>query len=369
MELSIVGNTRTKTSYENKPLQITKRAVVYITKLCNVKCSFCYYRYEDNPSHTPFENIKAILEKFCREYKIKYVDITGGEPTVHPQIIEIIKCTLEYGIKPTVITNAQRPKIISKLIDNGLEDILVSVQGFGNKHDDVVGKKGAFNKVMETLLILNEREFGFRTNTVLTHNSCSNIEELADLFIELSPRIVNLISFNPYEGSLWRDRINNEFQIPYTLQAEAAKKAIDILSDAGIWVNVRYIPLCFMKGYEKHVCNFLQLQYDPYEWEYTASNRLSSDQVADLTDNAVSICNLGTTPKEKFYYFMMQGIIKDNKTVDACQECSNFYICDHIYSQYINKYGVSEYTPFQGEVLTDPMYYRKTDRRWGILKE
>jgi MoaA/NifB/PqqE/SkfB family radical SAM enzyme len=353
---------------ENKPLQITKRGVVYITKMCNVKCCFCYYKYGDNLGHTPFDNIKRILEKFKKEYNIEYVDITGGEPTIHPQIIEIIKSSLEYGIKPTVITNAQKTKTISKLIDNGLEDILVSIQGLGSKHDEAVNKKGAFNKVMETLLILKDRGFGFRTNTVLTNYSCPDIEAMAELFIELSPRIVNLISFNPYEGSLWKDRNNNEFQLSYTLQAKATRKAIDILSYAGIWVNVRYIPFCFMKGCEKHVCNFLQLQYDPYEWEYTASNGLSADQISNLTDKAVTSCSFGTDKKEKFYYFAMQRIIKNNKTVAACRECSNINICDHIYSQYINEFGENEYVPFKGEVLKDTMHYRKTDRRWGILK-
>jgi MoaA/NifB/PqqE/SkfB family radical SAM enzyme len=353
---------------KKQPVKITKRAVLYVTKLCNASCKFCYYRFEGIRKHTPLGDIKKKLKKIKEDYSVEYIDITGGEPTIHPHIVHIVKAACNTGIKPTVITNAQKTDIISRLIDNGLEDLLVSVHGFKNGHDEVVGISGAYKKVIKTLTMLKSKSFEFRLNTVLTKYSCRDVESIANAFVEIHPRMVNLISFNPYEGSLWRDKKKIDFQVDYTIQGEAAKKMIDILVKAEIWVNVRYIPLCFMKGYEKHVCNFLQLQYDPYEWEYSSSNRLSKTEIDKLTEEAVAANRFGKTRKEQFYQHMMHNIIKDNKKVTECQGCSLVKICDHVYSQYLNEFGRRGYKKVEGKKIEDPMFFRKLDARWAILK-
>ena len=40
------------------------------------------------------------------------------------------------------------------------------------------------------------------------------------------------------------------------------KQAIDIASSSIPKITVRYIPFCFMKDYEKYICDFPQLPYD-----------------------------------------------------------------------------------------------------------
>jgi len=340
-------------------IEITKRSVLYVTKLCNANCKFCYFRFEGVQKHSPFNELKNTLINYKTKYGIKFVDITGGEPTIHPQIKDIIKVSCIIGIKPTVITNAQRPDIIQGMINNGLDDLLISVHGFENNHDKVLGVKGAFDKVIEIFHLLNSNSFDFRINTVLTKYSCKDSELLANLFIKYKPRIVNLISFNPYEDSLWRDKANLDFQVDYSVQSDAAKKIINMLDETNIRVNVRYVPFCFMKGYEKYVCNFLQLPYDQYEWDYASSNNLTDSEIEKLTQEAIKFKRFGNTDKEKFYQHMMHNIIKDNKKVQECIHCSLNKICDLIYTQYINEFGNYGYNRFEGKKLEDPMHFKK----------
>lgn len=355
---------------DKNPINITKRSVLYITKLCNARCKFCYYRFEDphTKKHLSLSEIIKTLEKYKEQYGIEYVDISGGEPTIHPNIVDIVKASCLIGIKPTIITNAQLPNIISKLIDNGLEDVLVSIHGYKEWHDSVVGRQGAFDKILETLRMLKSRSFEFRINTVLTKFSCEKAKSLANLYVKLAPRMVNLISFNPYEDSLWRDSKNLDFQVDYPTQAKAARVIIDTLEKAGIWVNVRYLPLCFLQGYEEHVCNFLQLPYDPYEWEYSSYNNLSLEEITSHTGKAVKKERFGKTEREQFYQHMMHNIIKDNKKIEKCHKCSLVEICDHIYSQYLNEYGDKGYEAIIGEKVIDSMHFRELDRRWENLK-
>ena len=352
-----VGNIKTE-EMKKLSVEITKRSVLYATKLCNANCKFCYFRFERNRKHTPFGELISILKSFKRTYGIKFVDITGGEPTTHPQIKDIVKESCEIGIKPTIITNAQRPDIISEILHSGIDDFLISVHGFKGNHDEVVGRIGAFTQIEETFKLLNFKSFGFRVNTVLTKYSCDDAESLANFFVKYKSRIVNLISFNPYEDSLWRDKNNLSFQVDYSTQANAAKKMIDILDKAKIWVNVRYIPFCFMKGYEKHVCNFLQLPYDPFEWDYISANNLSEAEIEILTKEAIKNKRFGNTSKEKFYQHVMHNIIKDNKQVKECNSCSLNEICDFIYKQYINEFGDHGYKKYGGKKIQNPMHFK-----------
>jgi MoaA/NifB/PqqE/SkfB family radical SAM enzyme len=349
-------------------MEITKRAVLYITTDCNLACGFCYFRFARRSGHAVLSDVTHRLDVLKEQHSMEYVDLTGGEPTLHPQVIDIVTSARRRDLLPTIISNGIRSDLLSALIDSGLEDLLLSVHGVGHNHDISVNVEGAFNTLLRTVSLLRNKGFGFRTNTVLTRHSCDNADELALFLRNIAPRIVNLISFNPYENSAWRNKHSNDFQCCYRDQAATATRIIDILEPAGIWANVRYIPLCFMKGYESHVCNFLQLQHDPYEWEFGASNLLSPQEIDDLVDTAAENCVLGTTRDDKYHYFAMQRIVQHNKTVHACSACSHRLVCDHIYTQYLEEYGDDGYEAYSGETVTDPLVYRRMDTRWKRMK-
>ncbi len=349
--------------------EIGRRAVLYVTKLCNIGCKFCYYKYEENKTHAPLDSIVRTFEWFKRDYQVDYVDLTGGEPTVHPDIKDIVIQSNKHGIKPTIITNAQKPDVFPELIDAGLEDVLLSVHGIGDVYNKIVERKNAFQKLEKTVEVLKKENFSFRTNTTLTSYSCEDIENILKWLKEIKPRIVNLIAFNPHEGTLWSEKMNVEFQISYSIMAEAAKYVIDELKPMGIWVNFRYIPMCFMKGYEEHVCNFLQWQFDPYEWEWCSSERISKEDMKKTTEEALRKEVFGENDYEKMHtWAMLRSVRRRNRFIDECSGCANQSICDGIYPQYLKNFGNEEFEALAGEKFEDPLYHRLKNLSWTKLK-
>jgi len=213
--------------------------------------------------------------------------------------------------------------------------------------------------------LLQRKDFTFRTNTTLTKYSCQDIEEIVDWLIKNRPRIVNLIAFNPHEGTLWSDKIGMDFQVSYSRIAEAAKYAIDRLSKKNIWVNVRYLPLCFMKGYEQHVCNFHQWQYDPYEWECTSDSRMSLENIEKNRTISLEQNLFGETDNEKLHLYLMKQYTIENHFLDCCSQCSNKNMCDGIYSQYLKSFGEKEFIGSEGKIIDDPLFYRLKDTAWA----
>jgi len=394
--------------------EMCKRGTVYPTMACNANCVFCYYKDLGIQFQKPLDEVKKILWNLKNHYGMDYVDITGGEPTIYPYIKETVQYCNEINLKPTIITNAQKPEIFPELIEAGLEDLLISIHGVGKTYDKIVGKKGGFENVLRTIETLEDVGFTFRTNSTMINYNYESLPELAEFFKDIRPRIANFIAFNPHEGTLWARHKTPKFQVKYSEIAPYLKETIDILMENGIWVNVRYFPLCILKGYEKHISNLHQWEYDPYEWRYELSmseieklseearneraygatdeekvfNFLSKKQVVGLKKREIltEICSYpikrvmgkrsrrGNIVQEVYYYFdfirrSIKGHMNGNIWKDSCRDCVNFHICDGVYPQYARSFGLDEFEPVEGDVyLRDPLFYRKEDMRWSKLK-
>jgi MoaA/NifB/PqqE/SkfB family radical SAM enzyme len=108
-----------------------------LSDLCNQSCGFCAYRWEgytsnqhfgvlrddgtvnNNPNRMlPKDKVFEILAS-CANLGVKAIQFTGGgEPTVHPDHIEIFKTALDMGFDVGLVTNGviQRPGIMEAMI-------------------------------------------------------------------------------------------------------------------------------------------------------------------------------------------------------------------------------------------------------------
>ncbi|MCX7796989.1 MAG: radical SAM protein [Melioribacter sp.] len=74
------------------------------TAMCNLECDGCYRENEKN-SHKPLEVIKHELDIFQQKRNSDCISIAGGDPLLHPQIVEIVAEIRKRGLKPIVNTN------------------------------------------------------------------------------------------------------------------------------------------------------------------------------------------------------------------------------------------------------------------------
>lgn len=92
-------------------------------KRCNFNCSYCdEYTHDTKSKHIPFEVAKNTIDKIVEKThgkKIK-INLTGGEPTVNPNIEKIIDYMYSKNIDIGITTNGSRTldfykKILPKL--------------------------------------------------------------------------------------------------------------------------------------------------------------------------------------------------------------------------------------------------------------
>lgn len=143
---------------------------------CNLKCSFCYLRQEE-----VVKKIKRRRQLFTHEIfkvidqipAISAISFTGGEVTIHKDIIKILKHAKQkhrIGIisNLTAITKEQ----IKAFVDMDLDTLMFSLDGPMAKIHDQGRGKGSFAKTISNLkLIQLEKKHQEKVNPTITMNS------------------------------------------------------------------------------------------------------------------------------------------------------------------------------------------------------
>jgi pyruvate-formate lyase-activating enzyme len=91
-----------------------------VTDICNLHCEGCYR--QRLTGHKPLDEVKEEILFFKRWRNPDNVSIAGGEPLVHPEIVDIVAFIAQNGMKPIVLTNAAKltPEFLRELKRAGL---------------------------------------------------------------------------------------------------------------------------------------------------------------------------------------------------------------------------------------------------------
>jgi hypothetical protein len=85
--------------------------------------------------HKPLEQIKEEILFFKRWRNPDNVSIAGGEPLIHPQIVDMVAFIAQNGIKPIVLTNAMTltPALLRELKKAGLAGFTIHIDSHQNR--------------------------------------------------------------------------------------------------------------------------------------------------------------------------------------------------------------------------------------------
>ena len=349
--------------------QMTKRHWIHVGNACNVKCKFCYYIDSlTAKNNKTTEEIKKDIE-FLKSKGLNRLDFTGGEPTIRKDIVELVRYAISIGFKQVgVITNGFRmadENFSKELIDAGLNDCLFSLHGHNVEiHDKLTQLTGSFERIIKAMG--NVQRAGieqFRTNTVVNKENYKYLPELAELIVKLKPKISNFILFNPAEDARLYVQ---DMMVPHSEVASYIKKAIDIMKPHIKRINVRYIPLCFMEGYEEHVCNTPQQAYDPYETNHIIRERMHIGLPITVYHIAKGFIHVSPIRyisakgiKPLMYEAWVKGSEKNSVKTSECKKCRYNYICGGVNKDYAEFVGTDELKAVPGKKIKDPIHFRK----------
>lgn len=162
-------------------------AAIIFTQGCNFRCHFCYnpmlVRPPDDLSYVSAptdlkvgaeakDHRLALSDLFVflssRAGKLEGVVITGGEPTIHPDLPDFIRQIRELGFKIKLDTNGTNPEMLEKLIESRLVDYLaMDIKGSPARYSEVTGVAVDLEKVKKSVKIIMESGLPYEFRTTL----------------------------------------------------------------------------------------------------------------------------------------------------------------------------------------------------------
>ena len=215
-----------------------KPVVVWnMTRRCNLKCVHCYARSEDisYDNELNHEQSIAMIDDLA-EFGVPVLLFSGGEPTVHPRLVEYAKHAVSKGMRAVISTNGtlitkEKARVLKEI---GLSYVGISLDGLEETHDKFRGVKGSYKKVM--VAIKNCQEAGIKVGLRFTINK-RNVKDIPGIFDLLEEKNIPRACFYHLVYSGRGSEIAKE-----DLSHEETRKVLDLIMDRTKDLHDRNLP-------------------------------------------------------------------------------------------------------------------------------
>ena len=223
---------------------------LFITNQCNSACIMCP-QVCDNSGHFLDMNLQILK---LRPENVKHIGITGGEPTVFPDVV-VDLLEQVHNIYPdtpvSFLTNGRafkNMKLVERITSIGHSKLLFCIPLYAanyEQHDYIVGSKGAFVDTIKGIFNLFRMRQLIEIRTVLFSKTIGNIKLLAD-YISRNLPFVRHVAIMGMEYSGYAAKNSNEFWIDSFDYKDILDSAVLSLHRRGMMTSIYNIPLCLL---------------------------------------------------------------------------------------------------------------------------
>jgi radical SAM protein with 4Fe4S-binding SPASM domain len=130
-----------------------RKALVQIDERCNLHCAHCFVSATRAGQTLPYAEIAGAVIPRLAECRVERVTLTGGEPTLHPQFLDVVQAFRGAGMQVGICTNATSLTAdqIAELAGIGGVHVNVSLDGFrAESHGRFRGDRPSFATTVAT---------------------------------------------------------------------------------------------------------------------------------------------------------------------------------------------------------------------------
>ncbi len=161
-----------------------KIASVIFLPGCNFRCPFCHnsqlVQKPDELATVEWESVVAQLSR--HRGWIDGVVVTGGEPTIHPELPSLLRAVKEMGLATKLDTNGYLPEVLRHLIDGRLVDyVAMDIKAAPDERYSRAAGVKVNLKLIEAsvaLLMASGVDYEFRTTVVPLFMKKSDVREI-----------------------------------------------------------------------------------------------------------------------------------------------------------------------------------------------
>jgi radical SAM protein with 4Fe4S-binding SPASM domain len=139
----------------------------HITNLCSLRCQHCYQDGFSKKNDLDWAGLKKVCDNLLNTIRVwdktACIHLTGGEPLLKPELFALLNHLDQQSMieELGIITNGLLidREMVRRLSDfTKLKKIKISLDGADAETNDSIRQKGAFDKVMQNLRLIQEAE-------------------------------------------------------------------------------------------------------------------------------------------------------------------------------------------------------------------
>jgi len=231
------GGRKVNVTIGGKPFEMltcTALANIDLTNRCNMRCPICFananqagYVYEPD-----YDTVVEMLRMLRSEEPIKCtaVQFSGGEPTIYPRFVDIVRKAKELGFAQVqAATNgimfAKNPELLKAAQEAGLNTIYLSFDGVSDEIYLQARDRKMFDvklKVLENLRKLEKPPSVVLVPTIVRGVNDHQIGDIINFALENSD-VIRAVNFQPvaFTGRITKEELSKgRFTLPDLIKAE-----------------------------------------------------------------------------------------------------------------------------------------------------
>ncbi len=174
------------------------------TLRCNLSCRHCGSDCKQISAvkDMPKEDFGRVLDSVAAAtdpHKVM-INITGGEPLCRPDLEECGRMIYEKEFPWGMVTNglALTPQRYQRLLQSGLRAMTISLDGIGETHDWMRGRKGSFERAAAAIkMVIESGEIAFDVVTCVNKRSFTQLADIKEFLIGLGLKNWRLFTVFP----------------------------------------------------------------------------------------------------------------------------------------------------------------------------
>lgn len=316
---------------------------IYVTEKCNLKCSYCFYKYRDGVRNLDLKNIKILFESFPNLKDAEFV-ISGGEPLIEwnltCKIIDYLRSrSNKYILVQTngLLLDQRKIKIIKNAdigIELGLDGKLSSMFKYR------IGIRRHFNKLLDNIAVAKSNNLKLYATMTVHPAQADRIFNNYQYLIDIG---IDKVEITPAAFESWDKKDSATFENEYkevvkfavtnqklsTISTEydmpLKKMTIDLmpLPDNNVMTNwallslprglKKKLALCYIDNNKVSINNnFLKLFLKKCRESYNINRALTYRDYSNFNVGWVYKELYGNNEREKFRNYILIGNVLKN---------------------------------------------------------
>lgn len=238
---------------------------VRVTRVCNQRCTFCLDSMNQDGSQIDKDSLKAYIELGRRMGRERLI-LSGGEASVHPDFVELIRYGKEIGYEwVQTVTNGMMfayKGFARACAQAGLDEATVSMHGHTAKlQDKLTGTPGAFVTAIKGMRnLMAGGRVVVNVDVVINKQNYKYLHEIIEFYYNMGIREFDMLHIIPFGRGFDEHRDSLFFDlndaVPHFRKAFLWADRPDIY----LWTN--RLPVPYLEDFERLIQDPHKLQYE-----------------------------------------------------------------------------------------------------------